>query len=181
MQLFLRRSALLVASALAFAFVPAVRAQLVITEVMPSGSSSAYAADWFELTNLGGSAVNITGYKMDDSSNLFSAAAPLTGISSIGAGESVVFLESAAGAAITGFRSHWGGLSGIQVGFYSGSGLGLSGSGDGVNIFDSGGTPVTGVSFGLATNEVSFDNHTGASGAISGCFAAGLGALKNPE
>jgi hypothetical protein len=51
---------------------------LVISEVWPGGSSNgSYAADWFEVTNTGPTAVDITGWKVDDNSNLFSAAAPL--------------------------------------------------------------------------------------------------------
>ena len=45
---------------------------LIISEVHPSGSSNAtYAADWFEMTNTGTTAVDITGWKVDDNSNAF--------------------------------------------------------------------------------------------------------------
>ena len=42
---------------------------VVISEIHPGGSSSAYAADWFEVTNTGTTTVDITGWKFDDSSN----------------------------------------------------------------------------------------------------------------
>src|SRR5262249_14945588 len=45
---------------------------LYISEVSPSSSGNApYAADWFELTNAGTAAVDVTGWKMDDNSNSF--------------------------------------------------------------------------------------------------------------
>jgi hypothetical protein len=72
------------------------RAAIIISEVDSAGSGTAgYGADWFELTNTGASAVNITGWKMDDNSNSFGAAVPLTlAGSSIPAGKSVVFIEN---------------------------------------------------------------------------------------
>jgi Lamin Tail Domain len=49
-------------------------AAIEITEVDPAGSANtAYAADWFELTNTGASPVSITGWKMDDNSNSYAA------------------------------------------------------------------------------------------------------------
>jgi hypothetical protein len=171
MRPYLLRPVLTAVCALALA--AAAPAQLVITEVM-SSSGVGGTADWFELTNLGGSAVDITGYKMDDGSNLFSSSVALIGVTSIGAGESAVFIESAApGTDIAAFRTFWGGISGITIGSYTGSGVGLSSSSDGVNLFTGGGSFVTGVSFAVATTGFSFDNHAGASGAISGLSVAG--------
>ena len=131
-------------------------ADLRITEVMSSSSSASPTPDWFEVTNYGPSAVSLSDWRMDDGSFNLAAAVALSGISSIGAGESVVFIESAAGSGIAAFRANWGGLSGIQVGYYSGSGVGLSSSVDGVGIFSGAGTLVTQVSFGAATGGSSF-------------------------
>jgi hypothetical protein len=44
----------------------------------------------------------------------------------------------------------------VQVGFYSGSGVGLSSGGDGVGLFDASNALVTQVSFGAATSGSSF-------------------------
>ena len=44
-------------------------ATVFISEVHPTGSSSGYAADWFEVTNTGPTALDITGWQMDDNSN----------------------------------------------------------------------------------------------------------------
>ena len=54
---------------------------------------NSYGADWFELTNIGSTAVNISGWKMDDNSNSFGNAVALRGVTSIAAGQSVVFIE----------------------------------------------------------------------------------------
>jgi hypothetical protein len=73
----------------------AATASVVISEVHPSGSGNGtYAADWFEVTNTGTSAVDITGWKMDDNSNSPAAAVVLNGVASIAPGQSVVFIES---------------------------------------------------------------------------------------
>ena len=109
----------------------AAMAQVRITEVAAWGSSTSspnvpYATDWFELTNIGSSAVNISGWKMDDNSNSFSSAVAMTGITTIAAGESVIFTENAATAS---FLSTWFGGSppaGLQIGNYTGSSVGLS-------------------------------------------------------
>jgi hypothetical protein len=182
MKLFATRRLLSLVAVLAFAGqARATAITLAITEVMPSGSTASYAADWFELTNFGSSAVDITGFRIDDGSNSFTTSAALTGITSIAAGESVLFLENAGGTAISAFRTYWGGLSGVNIGYYSGSGLGLSTSGDGVNIFDGGSSLITGVTFGAATGNLSFDNHGGLSGVISAVSAAGqFGAFAAP-
>ncbi|MDO8188901.1 lamin tail domain-containing protein [Conexibacter sp. JD483] len=147
--------------------------RVAITEVAPWGSDSqAYRADWFELTNTGTSTVDLTGWKMDDNSHSFAAAVALTGVSTLAPGESAIFLESAAaGTTIPAFKSAWFGSSvpaGLQVGSYTGSGVGLSGSGDEVNVFDASGRRLTGVGFGAATTGTSFDN------------AAGLGGTTDP-
>jgi hypothetical protein len=132
-------------------------AYLRITEVM-SASGSGGTNDWLEVTNYGTSAVSFTGYRMDDNSFSFGASVELLGVASIAAGESVVF-----------FETFWGGLSGVQVGYYNGSGAGVSFSsgGDGAVVFNSTGTQVTQqATFGAATTGSSFyfdlpNNNTG--------------------
>ncbi len=154
-----------------------VASPLGVTEVAPWGSaegSSTYEADWFELTNESPVAVSLSGWKMDDSSDAFGTAVALSGVSSIAPGESVIFIESATVVTAEAFEAWWFGSSvpaGFQIGIYSGSGVGLSTGGDGVNVFDSEGDRITGVSFGAASSATpvpSFDN------------AAGLGNYKAP-
>ncbi len=134
------------------------RASLLITEAMTAEGPGA-TNDWWELTNFSASAVSIVGDQMDDGSFTFANSVPLQGVTSIGPGESVVFLESTSGDPVTevaDFRTFWGGLAGVQVGYYSGSGLSLSGSGDGVIVFDSGGATIDSVSFGATVTGQSF-------------------------
>jgi len=142
---------------------------LTISEAAPwaSGNSS-YASDWFEVTNTTTTAVNISGWRMDDNSNAFASSVPLSGITSIGAGESVVFLESSTPATtIPAFTAAWFSSnppSGLHIGTYSGSGVGLSTAGDAVNLFDAGGALQAKVTFGAspaAPPFATFDNAAG--------------------
>ncbi|MDB5805893.1 MAG: hypothetical protein JWN73_3215 [Betaproteobacteria bacterium] len=172
----------LAAAVLAVAALPAA-AQVRITEVAPwSSGDSPVGADWFELTNTGTSAVNISGWKMDDSSSSFSSAVALNGISSIAAGQSVIFIEDTGGADSalrSAFISTWFGASapaGLQIGFYGGSGVGLSTSGDGVTVFNSSGANQASISFSNSPNGPAFgtfDNSTGANGAVGALSAIG--------
>jgi len=147
-------------------------ANIRITEVMSmSNGGGTPTPDFFEITNYGSSAVTLTGWKMDDNSFAIGSAVALSGITSIGAGETVVFIESAAGAAVSSFRSFWGGLAGVQVGYYSGSAVSLSSGGDGVVLFNSGNTEVTRVSFGAATSgRTFFWGYDAASGVVDSSY-----------
>lgn len=157
----IRSTTIAIAGALAaiLGAVGAAQAQysdLRITEAM-SSSGSGGTADWFELTNYGLTMASISGWTMDDSSFTFGSSLALNGVTSIGAGESVLFLESADGADIASFRAFWGGIDSVQIGYYSGSGVGLSSSGDGVVVFDAAGVEQTPrVQFGAATAGSSF-------------------------
>ena len=153
--------------------IPAAHAGIVITEVMSSSGTNG-TPDWIEVTNDGSSAVSLSGWKMDDGSFNIAAAASLSGITSIGAGESVIFIESAAGAGVASFRTFWGGLTNVQVGYYSGSGLGLSSGGDGVCLFNNLGVNVNQVSFGAATTGSSFFWGWDAQGAIDPNYSGGV-------
>src|SRR5262249_22798020 len=147
---------------------------IIISEVAPwSSGSSPVADDWFEFTNTGASAVNISGWKMDDNSNSFSLAVPLSGITSIGAGESVIFIEvsgshTAAGN-IANFETTWFGSAantpaGLQIGTYSGSGVGLGTGGDAVNIFNASNALQANVVFGASPAGPSFPTFDNAAG-----------------
>lgn len=154
-------------------------ANIAITEVAPWGSGNApYEADWFELTNMGNTAIDIAGWKVDDSSNSFGAALALNGIANIAAGQSVIFMESANGADIASFVSTWFGSNPSPlVGYYSGSGIGLSTSGDAVNIYNAAGVRQANVSFGAAdatSPYQTFDNAAGINGAIAQLSSVGV-------
>jgi hypothetical protein len=161
-------------------FAMQANAAIVITEVAPWASGNApYGADWFELTNTGASAVDITGWSMDDNSAI-AGVAPLAGVTSIAAGQSVIFIEGN-GSGNSAFISAWFGTTppaGLTIGNYSGSGVGLSTSGDAVNIFNSTGVLQASVSFGASDSSSpysSFDNAAGLNNAtISQLSVAGM-------
>ena len=165
------RHSLLSALVAASVIVPTAHAGIVITEVMSSSGTNG-TPDWFEVTNDGSSAVSLSGWKMDDGSFNLAAAVALSGITSIGAGESVIFIESTGGAGIGSFRTFWGGLTNVQVGYYSGSGVSLSSGGDGVCLFNNLGVNVNQVSFGAATTGSSFFWGWDAQGSIDPNYSA---------
>jgi Lamin Tail Domain len=144
---------------------------VIITEVDAAGSAltSGYGADWFEVKNTDTTAINLTGWKMDDNSNSFALAVALRGPTSIAAGQSVIFLEDDGigtnDATIdTAFTTAWfGGTlpSGVVLGHYGGSGVGLSTASDAVNLYDANGTLISNVSFGANTTGKTFDNTAG--------------------
>jgi len=145
---------------------PGSDGKLFISEVAPWSSGSPVGADWFEVTNTTAFDIDVTGWKMDDNSQSFALGASLSGISTIHAGESVIFLEGDA-TARTAFINTWfaGHLpAGVQVGTYSGSGVGLSTSSDQVNLYDGNGVLRSSVAFGASTTNVSFDNAAGVNG-----------------
>lgn len=156
-------------ASLALAAATAAQGSIIISEVHPTGSGNGtYAADYFELTNTGGVAEDITGWKMDDSSAAAASAVALFNVTSIAPGQSVVFAESSGSnpcaTLTTNFIQAWFGGSapvGFTMGCYQGSGVGLGSGGDGVVIFDSSNAVVTGVSFGASTSGFSFDNAAG--------------------
>jgi uncharacterized protein YjiK len=148
---------------------------VAVTEVAPWGSSEPeYEADWFELTNETTAPISLQGWKMDDSSDAFASAVALSGVETLGAHESAIFVEAAETATpveaeevVAKFKASWFGSSvpaGLQVGSYQGSGVGLKGSGDGVNVFNAEGAHLTGVKFGAETAGVSWDNSAGLGG-----------------
>ncbi|MBO0721915.1 MAG: SdiA-regulated domain-containing protein, partial [Blastocatellia bacterium] len=155
---------------------------LIISEVAPwSSGNSSIGVDWFEVTNIGSASANIAGWKMDDDSRTFNNAVALNGVTTIAPGESVIFLETADLAATSAaFKTLWFGANppaNLQIGSYSGSGVGLSTGGDQVNLFDSAGTLQVGVVFGPspAGPFPSFDNAAGLNNAtISLLSAAGI-------
>ena len=167
----LRRSSLAVLVAV-LAWTGSVQAAgtIRITEVM-SNALTLGSMDWWEITNYGDTAVDLTGWKMDDNSYSLAAAVSLVPYASgtepawslVNPGESVVFMETASpSTAVPAFQSFWnlgsgtGNIRNPKLGSYTGSGIGLSSAGDGVCLFDSTGVEVTRVAFGAATTGCSF-------------------------
>jgi hypothetical protein len=166
-------------------------AGIFITEVAPwsSGNSpSSLSVDWFEVANTGDSAVSIAGWKMDDDSKLFANAVALSGITSIAAGESVIFLETGSlSTKAAAFKTLWFGANppaNLQIGNYTGSGVSLGAGGDAVNLYDASGVLQASVSFGASPSVApywTFDNtallnnatiSTASSVGVNGAFVA---------
>ena len=116
-------------------------------------------ADRFELTNTGTSAVDISGWSMDDNSAT-AGIAPLAGVSSIAAGQSGVFVDGDGATSARFLDTCFGGSApaGFMIGSYAGKGVGLSTGGDAVNLFDADGVQQASVSFGASTTGYTFDN-----------------------
>ena len=149
------------------AAVPA-KAALIISEVMSQEQSSdVYGQDWFELTNTGSSSVSTSDLYMSDSSGAGSTKEVSLRLASgsIGAGQSVLFIDNPGGATTDAtlngaFETSWFGTNvptGLQIGDYTqsvgGSGVAFSSSGDSANVYDgtSASDKLAGVSFGNAT------------------------------
>jgi hypothetical protein len=164
---------------------------LIISEVAPWASgNSPLGADWFEVTNIGTAAQNISGWKVDDNSNSFGSAVALNGISSIAPGESVIFIELGSGHTAPGdatnFKTLWFGANApanLRIGSYGGSGVGLSTGGDALNLYNSAGVLQANVGFGVSPGGPfsTFDNASGLNNTtisllsavgINGAFAA---------
>lgn len=176
----------------------AAHAQIAITEVDPAGSgtgSSSYNQDWFELTNLGASAQSLVGWSMLDNNAASNPASPysgtiaianasagavaLAGVTSLAAGQSVIFIENtgnnaaATATEIAKFESIWFGANvpaNFLIGTYDSTGktkVGLSQTADMVNIFSgtaSGSALVASVAFGndgTAVPLATWDNSAG--------------------
>jgi len=103
--------------------------QLLLTEIQ-SNQASAGANDFWELTNIGDTAVDLGGWKWDDNSRNPADAEAVTIPSgaSIAAGESIIFTSLADAS----FRSWWGISPTVQI-ITGGPGLGQN---DGIALFN---------------------------------------------
>ena len=110
-------------------------ASIRITEVMSSSNGGGVpTSDWFEMTNYGSSAIDLTGWRMDDGSVNPLASVALNGVSSIAAGQSIIFIESAAGVVDPSYNGLIStvGTIGTQVTYASNGDTGSIGSAIGV-------------------------------------------------
>lgn len=119
--------------------VAAPTSNLVISEIFAGQSGTDLTADWFEIKNIGAGAwvagVDADLY-YDDESASGSDADLIEGITQIQPGASVIILVTGDVNDITTFTNVWGpviDLSGIEIGYTDGAGLG--GGGDDVTIW----------------------------------------------
>jgi hypothetical protein len=124
-----------------------------------NGPSSSHN-DWWELSNIDDHSVDLTGYRFDDSSASLAFAVTVTNKVVIAPGESIIFVENSTPDE---FRKWWGGSNlrtNLQIITYRGAGLGLSGLGDAIAVWNSGASAdfdtIVTESFSTATAGFSF-------------------------
>ena len=142
----------------------AAHGQLVITEVMAASGHPSNTAptpdangDWWELTNTGATAVDLTGYKWDDTPTPAALTVSLFPPNVvIQPGESIIILEEPEENVAT-WKTAWGLSDGTRVlnrtmfSNMGGEGFsGLGGSGDEVNLYDADGAIAAHVAFGAS-------------------------------
>ncbi|MGC8698316.1 MAG: lamin tail domain-containing protein, partial [Halothiobacillus sp.] len=128
-------------SVIAFKTAAPVHYDLAITEV----NSNATGGDFFELYNYGAAAIDISGWKWDDSAAKFNdaSAATFTAGTVIAPNERLVVVQATTDTA---FRTAWNNLStSIKTAAVGGPGLG---KGDAVVVFDTNGQVAAAMNYG---------------------------------
>ncbi len=134
-------------------------AQMQITEWMYNGDGA--TGEYIELTNLGASAVDFTGWSFDDSSRT-PGSMDLSAFGSVAAGASVILTEATAAD----FRAAWHLAPTIQV---IGGNTHNLGRGDEINLYDAGAALVDRLTYGDAIypGTVRAQNASGTPSALS--------------
>jgi MYXO-CTERM domain-containing protein len=166
----------------------AANANIRITEWMYSGGNG----EFIEFTNVGASAIDMSGWSYDDDSRL-PGGFDLSGFGLVAAGQSVVITESEAEA----FRTAWSLSASVQI---LGGVTNNLGRNDEINLFDSNGDLVDRLTYGdqAFAGSIRTQNFSGnvlpefigannvlgwvlsASGDIQGSFLSSGGDLGNP-
>ena len=137
-----------------------LHADLVITEVMADSSRTLLKGDWWELTNTGTAAVDLAGYKWDDTPEVPLTVSTFPSVV-IQPGESIIILGENL-ADVPAWKAAWG-LSSTQVVAKDQMNIGVVGpptpeafsglsgpNGDEVNLYDASGTLVAHADFGTS-------------------------------
>ncbi|MEN8783094.1 MAG: lamin tail domain-containing protein [Akkermansiaceae bacterium] len=162
------------------ALVVPLSAQLRITEVMSDSghSNSAANGDWFEITNTGGSAVNVANYSFDDDDGNAGASSRFPSYN-LQPGASMIILDESSEAT---FRTLWNIDPSIRIVAGLTNYPGLGAGGDEVNLFNSGGGFVDRFTFGAATEGFSFAKYNDGQSVPGGLSSNGvLGAYESDD
>lgn len=158
---------MLACTALLSLLVHAAPANLIITEIMANTTNGGGAlnGDWFEIYNNGTETINMTGYSWDDDSAV-AGTTSFGALTSLAPG-AVALVVDESSVNIADWTASWMYASSATVidsSQLSGGFVGLSASGDTLNIFDSANQLVTSVTFGTSVKGSSFAwDATGAS------------------
>lgn len=118
-------------------------AAIHITEWMYNGAGAGNIGEFVEFTNLGGAAVDFTGWSFDDSSRV-PGSQSLSAFGLVAPGESVVFTDNAAAA----FRTNWNLPAAVKIIGGNANNLGRS---DEINVYDAANALVDRLAFGDET------------------------------
>ena len=161
-----RNFALLLFTGSLLAAAPLAHAQLLITEINSDGTGG----DFWELTNVGTSSVDLGNYKWNDSARVTTGNAVTIPIgTSIAAGESILFNVTSTAAV---FRSAWGINSSVQV-VSGGPGLGTN---DAITLFNAANTEVVYLSY--AANGFTRSSSSASTGGHAGVSAGGASTVS---
>ncbi|MGE3849022.1 MAG: lamin tail domain-containing protein [Gammaproteobacteria bacterium] len=158
-------------AAVALTALPVVSAQaaLVVTEVFQqatAGTANTINGDWWELTNTGAGAVDLTGYKWADTEDAIGGPTPSPNLFpslSIAPGQSIILIDEQSSSAAA-FRANWGLDASVVILFEDqmtddGDGdsfSGLSSNDDAVFFYAPDGTLLSSYEYGAGTRGVSF-------------------------
>ena len=160
-----RNFALLIFTGSLLATASLAHAQLLITEINSDGTGG----DFWELTNVGTSSVDLGSYKWNDSARSTTGSFTIPDGTSIAAGESIVF--NVTGTAAT-FRTAWGINSSVQV-VSGGPGLG---SNDAITLFNTSNAEVLYLSYAL--NGFTRSSGSASTGGHAGVSAGGASTVS---
>lgn len=162
---------IITASVLVLSAAGAASANLVITEVMAqttSGTATTINGDWWELTNSGAAAVNLSGYRWADTEDALPGSVDQNFFPSftLNPGESVIILEELSSSEAA-WRTNWGIAASVMIlttdemiddstpdgDTFSG----LGSSGDAVFFYDPAGVLLSSYVYGAVTRGTSFE------------------------
>ena len=128
----------LICTALSLGATAQAASPVAITEWMYNGS------EFIEFTNLGGSAIDLTGWSFDDDSRI-AGTVSLSAFGTLAAGESVILAEADAAT----FRTQWSLAASVKVIGGNATNLGRN---DEINLYDANGVLVDRLRFGDSSN-----------------------------